>query len=133
MSTGDKICEHGIWSSICVKCSNMTTKQQYKFWRILFREGCLERDGHKCVFCDATDNLDVHHITDRHEMPSGGYVMSNGITVCAEHHLKCEAYHMVHFFHYIDNEYDENFSPSALYIKINSTFETAFNDSLNLK
>jgi len=100
-------------------------KQDHKRWRKAFNDGCLERDGHKCVFCDITDNLDVHHITDRHEIPNGGYVLSNGITVCPEHHLKCEEYHM-------NGTCEKNFTPNALYIKINSTFETAFNDSLNL-
>ncbi len=98
----------------------MSTKQNHKRWRKEFNEGCLERDGHKCVFCDVKENLDVHHITNRHLMPNGGYAISNGITVCPGHHLKCE-----------NNE--KKFQPSDLYSKINSTFAEAYNDSLNLK
>jgi len=103
----------------------MPTKQDHKRWRKQFNYECLTRDNFKCVFCNVTENLDVHHITDRHELPNGGYVLSNGITLYPEHHLKCEQYH-------IKGECEEIFTPNALYIKINSTFDAAFNDSLNL-
>jgi len=49
-----------------------------------FRNEVLERDGNKCKFCPRTDSLDAHHITDRHDMPNGGYVKENGITLCPE-------------------------------------------------
>ena len=103
----------------------MSTKQDHKRWRKEFNEVCFERDNHKCVFCNETEDIDAHHITDRHEMPNGGYVISNGITVCTKHHLKCELYDI--------NGDEEIYTPNALYIKINSTFDTAYNDSLNLK
>ena len=105
---------------------NMSTKQDHKRWRKSFNESCLERDGHKCVFCGATENLDVHHITNRHEMPNGGYATSNGITVCNDDHLKCEGY----------NGYDvtnDGFSPNDLYKKIGSSYSEAYLDSLSLK
>lgn len=59
-----------------------------------FREGVFARDGHKCVFCGETSNLDAHHIVERrlfsepHE--KGGYFLSNGASVCSVHHLACE-------------------------------------------
>jgi len=99
----------------------MSKKQDHKRWRKQFNEDCRERDGNKCVFCDETENLDVHHITDRHDMPNGGYVAENGITVCDSHHLSCEK---DMFFKY---------SPSELYKKINSSYELAYEKSLNLK
>jgi hypothetical protein len=67
-------------------------KQLHKKWRAAFNEACLNRDGQKCAICGLTIGthvvdgrslivrLDVHHITDRHEMPNGGYVPENGIT-----------------------------------------------------
>ena len=58
-----------------------------------FRNACLIRDKHKCVFCDIREDLDVHHITDRNKIPNGGYVKENGITLCSEHHRQAEAYH----------------------------------------
>ncbi len=70
-----------------------STKQLHKKWRREFNSSCLKRDENKCVFCDTTEDLNVHHITDRHEMPNGGYATSNGVTVCETYHHDCEAYH----------------------------------------
>lgn len=60
-----------------------------------FREGVFSRDGHRCVFCGETENLDAHHIIERRlftaEHEKGGYFLDNGATVCEEHHRACEA------------------------------------------
>jgi len=104
----------------------MGTKQDHKRWRQEFNEGCLERDGHKCVFCDETKDLDVHHIVDRHELPNGGYAISNGITLCGEHHLLCEEYHK--------NGVCENiYHPLALFSKNNTTFVEVYLDCKSLR
>ena len=72
--------------------------------------------------------LDAHHITDRHEMPNGGYVLSNGITLCSKCHLDAEQYHIT------NGKYNvENFHPNDLYTVIGSSYEQAFNDSKNLE
>lgn len=55
-----------------------------------FREQVFSRDGHKCVFCGAPGQ-DAHHILERRLFGDGGYYLSNGVTVCHEHHLKCES------------------------------------------
>lgn len=59
-----------------------------------FRNAVFDRDGHKCVFCGETTNLDAHHIVERRlfseECELGGYFVDNGATVCQEHHLACE-------------------------------------------
>lgn len=106
----------------------MSTKQNHKRWRKKFNEDCLERDKHQCVFCDATENLDVHHITDRHEMPNGGYVLSNGITLCDKHHMMAEEYHMT-----CSESFFDGMLPSDLYIKIGSSYVQAIIDSKKLK
>lgn len=51
-----------------------------KLTRKLFRDSVFKRDGHKCVFCIVTQDLDAHHIMDRHYFTNGGYVLQNGIT-----------------------------------------------------
>lgn len=104
----------------------MSTKQDHKRWRNDFNEGCLKRDGNKCVFCKSRNDLDVHHITDRHEFPNGGYAISNGITVCKTDHCLCEEYH-------ICGTCLPEYHPNQLYKMINSSYEQAYNDSLNLK
>ena len=68
--------------------------QRKKKIRNRFREDVLKRDGYQCVFCNEVDHLDAHHITDRNEMPNGGYVKENGITLCSEHHMMAEQFHI---------------------------------------
>lgn len=67
--------------------------------------------------CDEV--LDVHHITPREDMPNGGYVKENGITLCKSScHMKAEEYLQGVTLH-------EGFSPEELYKKIDSTYEKA--------
>jgi len=61
------------------------SKADEKKWRAAFRKAVLERDGYKCKVCGFSGddkNLDPHHITDRHDIVNGGYVLENGITLC---------------------------------------------------
>ena len=54
-----------------------------------FREQVFKRDNYKCVFCDKPAK-DAHHILERRLWPDLGYYLSNGASVCEEHHLACE-------------------------------------------
>lgn len=103
-------------------------KQKHKRWRISFRDAVFSRDKHKCVYCSVTDNLDAHHITDRHDMPNGGYVLSNGITLCTEHHKPAELFHISEGL-----DWFENMHPDDLYLKIKSNQDLAISDSLKLR
>lgn len=96
--------------------------------RECFRSQVFERDGYKCVFCNVRINLDAHHITDRNQMPNGGYVKENGITLCPEHHLIAEKYHITN-----GTEFVGGFHPNDLYIAVDSSFECAYNASLLIK
>ncbi len=89
-----------------------------------FRTGVFDRDGHKCVFCDAGENLDAHHIVDRSLMPNGGYVIENGITLCHEHHMKAEQYHVSG-----GEDFVEGMHPADLYEIIGSNYELAVKKS----
>ena len=62
--------------------------------------------------------LDAHHITNREEMPNGGYVKQNGISVCDDCHLKAEAF-------WSTGESVQGFSPEDLYKLIGSSLEIA--------
>ena len=86
-----------------------------------FRTSVFERDGYKCRCCGATGDLDAHHITDRHDMPNGGYVPENGISLCPECHLKAERYHASGH-----KEFVEGYHPDQLYALIGSSYELAF-------
>ena len=103
----------------------MGQKQDHKIWRKQFNEKCLKRDGNKCRFCSETENLEVHHITSRKTIPNAGYTESNGITLCQKHHWMAEQFHMT-------GESLPGFSPDELYREISSSYEKAYEDSLNL-
>lgn len=70
--------------------------QNKKLIRQAFRDAVFARDGYKCKICgfDEIEALDAHHITDRNEMPNGGYVLENGITLCTINcHQMAEEFH----------------------------------------
>ena len=94
--------------------------KQKQIIRLKFREKVFERDGYKCVFCDRTDHLDAHHITDRNEMPNGGYVIQNGITLCPLHHQLAEKYHISG-----GKLWEPGMHPNDLYRKIGDSYEDA--------
>lgn len=93
--------------------------------RSLFRNICYKRDGFRCAMCyvkssqeKAQAELEVHHITNPKEMPNGGYVKENGISLCPECHVKAEMFHST-------GVAVEGYSPEDLYKKINSSYEKA--------
>lgn len=98
--------------------------------RTEFREQTLARDGHKCIFCDITENLDAHHIIERRLfLDCGGYHLDNGATVCEHHHKLCEQTVLT-----CDDVRDtakinslvlpENFYPDHIYDKWGNTYIT---------
>lgn len=96
--------------------------------RSIFRDGVFNRDGFKCKFCNRTDKLDAHHITDRSKLPNGGYVLENGITLCPEHHLAAELFHVTD-----GKSHHDGFHPDDLYAVINSSYELALEKSKKLR
>lgn len=106
----------------------LSKKQFLKNLRRAFNEKCLKRDCKGCVCCKlygkegdfSEGELDVHHITDRHEMPNDGYHESNGITLCPVHHLLAERFHMTGGLESV-----EGYHPDDLYKMINSSKEKA--------
>lgn len=97
-----------------------------------FRDVCLKRDNYSCVICHmkssiekAEKELDVHHITNRKEMTSGGYVKENGISLCSECHIKAEEFHSTGIA-------IPGFSIDELYIAIKSSLDKAKRASLKL-
>lgn len=97
--------------------------QMKKQIRKQFRDLVFKRDKFCCRICGKRDTItpeesfDAHHITNRNEFENGGYVATNGVTLCKggveSCHYKAEI-----------NEY----SASYLYKLINSNFELAKKD-----
>lgn len=98
-----------------------------KLARHNFRTSVFNRDHHKCKFCDYTENLDAHHITDRNSMPNGGYVVENGITLCPDHHRDAERFHVTG-----GQDWVEGMHPDDLYAKVGSSKFKAKDASRNL-
>ena len=96
--------------------------------RTTFREAVFARDRNRCRFCSRTDDLDAHHITDRSEMPNGGYVVENGISLCPEHHLQAEQFHISGGVKWVAGMH-----PTDLYKLIGSSKDTAVRASERLK
>ena len=94
-----------------------------KLIRERFRNDVFERDNHKCKVC-GNSAQDAHHITDRNEMPNGGYVKENGISLCSDCHIKAEQYHITDGKNWING-----YHPSELYGLINSSYEIAYKKS----
>lgn len=94
-------------------------KAQLKTWRTAFREAVFGRDKNKCVTC-GKPAVDAHHITDRNEIPNGGYVVENGISLCGPCHLNAEEFHASNGATHV-----EGFSPKDLYAKIGSSWDKA--------
>lgn len=63
-------------------------KANKKYWLIRTRIQRLRIDGFKCSICDATINLDVHHIDGRglgHKEPN--HNVNNLVTLCHYCHM----------------------------------------------
>ena len=94
-----------------------------------FRTSVFKRDKNTCQACKKKhtdiEDLDAHHITDRSEMPNGGYVKENGISLCKEGcHMRCEKFHITGGV-----EWEEGLHPDDLYKMINSSKELAIQKS----
>lgn len=105
----------------------MSVKSLHKEWRKNFVKQVFERDKNKCKLCGATENLDAHHIQNRHEMPNGGYVIESGISLCPEHHLQAEQYHISG-----NTTGITGMMPDDLYKLINSSYDIAVKKSSEL-
>lgn len=99
--------------------------------RRIFRDEVFTRDKNTCKVCGEVREislLDAHHITDRNEIISGGYVKENGITVC-----KSDCHNMVEAFHISQGEeWNEGLHPDDLYRMIGSSKELAIKKSEKL-
>lgn len=108
-----------------------------------FRDTVFDRDNLTCRVCGVigtrklmtlgqnmihADKLDAHHITDRSEMPNGGYVKENGITLCPRCHEDAEEYHRTEKKHWISGLH-----PNDLYDLIGSSYEEALEASEKLR
>lgn len=107
-----------------------------------FREAVFNRDGYRCRVCrlvppkvDEIEDcdfwqLDAHHITNRNDMPNGGYVLENGISLCPECHMMAE---LTLTAISQGNSFQECWHPRYLYNLIGSSHEKAVKASERLR
>lgn len=106
-----------------------------------FRNMVFARDHYTCRVCGVIgldrqqvyasqyipDNLlDAHHITNKDDIPHGGYVLENGIALCQICHKKAGEHHAT-------GTGDPQYSPDALYALIGSSYELAYECSERLE
>jgi hypothetical protein len=129
-------------------------KTRKKEMRRKFRDAVFERDGYRCVVCGfessperAEHEIDAHHITPREEMPNGGYVKENGVTLCDPSktggplalgcHYRAEQVllRISQGFEIAQHpeEYEYEYTPEALYEAVGSSREEAERASEYLK
>jgi len=108
-------------------------KNAKKLVRQNFRNDVFKRDKCCCVYCgkqhsktNTEETLDAHHITPREEMPNGGYVKENGVSLCKEEcHFEAEMWLK-------NGTGKEGLDPESLYSKICSSKERAIKASERL-
>lgn len=110
---------------LMTELSDMSAKK--KLIRKKFNDDVFARDGNKCLICGRAVACDAHHITDRKEMPNGGYVAENGISLCnvpngsePSCHFKAELFHLT-----FGKECNPGFHPEDLYRLIGSSKDKA--------
>jgi 5-methylcytosine-specific restriction endonuclease McrA len=111
-------------------------KDAKKQLRSKFRKTCWLRDKFCCVSCgkrfspkNAETELDVHHILPRENMPGGGYVPENGISLCKKSggcHERAEEYYRTGIAF-------PGYHPRELFEKIGSSEALAIEASQSLK
>lgn len=101
----------------------MKRKQQI---RANFRTVVFGRDDDECRVC-GNPAQDAHHITDRNEIPNGGYVLENGISLCGRCHILAEEFHITKGQRFIPG-----YHPDDLYRLIKSSKEKAIEASLKI-
>ena len=93
-----------------------------------FKNTVFKRDKFTCQVCGQIKNvnkLNIHYITN---ITSGSNVEENSITVCED-----ECYMAIETFHVTGGEkWVEGLHPDDLYKKIGSSYEIAYNKSLEL-
>jgi hypothetical protein len=105
----------------------MSKKKQV---REAFRQAVFTRDRHQCRKCGTKNcKLDAHHITDRNDLPNGGYVLENGISLCEVCHALSEVWHASG-----QSTFETGYHPDDLYNLIDSSWEKAWeaSDKLDL-
>jgi ribosomal protein S14 len=87
-----------------------------------FRKAVFIRDRHRCRVCGREGDLDAHHIISRDDMPNGGYVKENGISLCTSPspscHEKAEEWLK-------NGRGEEGYDPDTLFRLVGSSFDLA--------
>jgi hypothetical protein len=63
---------------------------EYKTWRL----SVFTRDDFQCYLCSSSKDLQAHHIKEFSKYPDLRFEVSNGVTLCHEHHEQMHGRHI---------------------------------------
>jgi 5-methylcytosine-specific restriction endonuclease McrA len=95
-----------------------------------FQDAVFKRDHNKCAHCGSADGITFFLISPRGEMPNGGYVLENAVTLCHDCYKRAKYFYGKmpdNAWRYPDHD------PRELYKLIGSDFDMALEASLKLK
>jgi len=86
--------QYSLLSTPGLRCNDQSVKKLSRATDSLlsredFRRQVFARDRGLCVVCGAPAQ-DAHHILERRLFDDGGYYLSNGAALCAQHHIEAE-------------------------------------------
>lgn len=67
-----------------MKVRGLRLTHEYRVWR----QGVLDRDGHKCKICGSKNQVEVHHIIPMSECGLIALLPMNGVALCRKHHYE---------------------------------------------
>ena len=65
------------------RCPSTSENALYVAWR----KSVKKRDGEKCILCDSTNRIQVHHIEKWADKPHIRFDINNGVSLCYNCHL----------------------------------------------
>lgn len=90
-----------------------------------FKVSVLARDNHICKKCGQSA-VEAHRIIE--DLPNGGYVIDNGISLCLICNKLAKKFHASK-----GKDWAAGFHPSELFKLIKSSYEIAYNATLKIR
>lgn len=75
---------HPNWNPEISQEDRMNSRNTHEIAK--WRRAVYERDGYRCVICSKDRGFNAHHLDGYHWCKEGRFDVSNGVTLCEEHH-----------------------------------------------
>lgn len=104
---------HHFWNSNLTKEARSNYRKGHYLWKTKVKR----RDNYTCQLCGSKKDLTAHHLYNYADYPDRREDVSNGITICQEHHIE---FHSKAFYGKKNNTLDQ-------FIKYASKFDKVWN------